>query len=185
LWNQTGNHPFSKRRKSSLNINIFLSKVWGVLHTATKDLLLYVAQPGNKLRCRITSKESCTSPSTVESNTLVMNITTGINSVPADYYGIRYYPNPVKNFLFVDGLKLIDQWNECRALAFDGRTLSAFNTKAKTNLSIPVAHFPSGYYTVLLKNSKGKKFSFYIYSLVIPYHCLHEKCDELTSKAPF
>jgi hypothetical protein len=113
---------------------------------------------GDKLRFLVTSTDNCVHPANATSNVLAFTVTvvTAINPVPSSQYGIKYYPNPVKDYLVLDSLKLTDQWQTLEIKAMDGKqSLLTVSVQNKTRIQFSTAALPKGVYLAVLKRKNG------------------------------
>ena len=113
---------------------------------------------GDKIRCILTSSLDCPAEYNVYSNELTFNLTTitAINNVPAASYGIKYFPNPVSAVLYIDSLKLSDQWQTLDITSINGteKILSQY-IYGLTKATVNVSAIPAGYYFAILRRKKG------------------------------
>ena len=132
---------------------------WQNIAGATNSTLNYTpALTGHKIRCRITANATCATTNTAISNvlTFTVNSITGINTVPASVYNIRYYPNPVTSTLIIDSLKLSDKWLELEIISINGKQkLLSVNVTQQVKLSINVQHLTNGPYIAMLRSKSG------------------------------
>ena len=149
-----GNIP-NYQWQDSININ-----GWQNITGATNSTLNYTPlSSGNKLRCRMTSSANCATPVTSVSNVLVftVNVATGINSVAATNYKIKYFPNPVHSILIIDSLKLSDKWQTVEIITMDGRQKLTFkNISNQTSVIIRTDQLSSGCYIGMLRKKGGE-----------------------------
>ena len=116
------------------------------------------SQTGNKLRCVLTSNAVCASPAAVTSNALAFTVypVTAIPPVAATNYGIRYFPNPVHDILFIDSLKLSDRWQTLDVFLMDGKKqISQFNISNRRSVNLDVSGLPSGQLIAVLRKKNG------------------------------
>lgn len=114
---------------------------------------------GAKLRCRLTTSNTCTSMPMVYSNVLVFGVSpvTAVDNVPAASLGIRIYPNPVNEIFTIDTLRLSENWQTLEILSIDGKhKLLTKMIGHQSHVSIKVTHLPSGFYIALLRRKSGK-----------------------------
>src|SRR6185436_20529866 len=78
---------------------------------------------GNKIRCILNSNAVCAVPASAVSSPLTFTVTpiTWIPPEPSSNYGVVFYPNPVKELLVVDSLKLLDRWQKIDIYSVDGK----------------------------------------------------------------
>ena len=133
---------------------------WQNISGATSPQISYTpAASGDKLRCQLSSSANCPSPPVVTSNGLsfTVNLTTAINPVPANNYGIRIYPNPVNATFTIDSLKLSDRWKSLDIISADGKNkLLTRNIADLQKIVCNVKQLPAGFYLVLLQNNSNK-----------------------------
>lgn len=132
---------------------------WQIISGANAATLNYTPQTtGDKVRCALQSNAACATPNPVISNALQFTITpvTAINPVPASRMGIRSYPNPVNDILYLDSLKISDRWNELEILSASGAALRfPVVVSGRTSLILNVSSLPSGAYMLRLKRKTG------------------------------
>lgn len=132
---------------------------WLDIAGATGTSLNYTpANSGDRLRCRLTSNATCPNPIQVNSNVLQFTLTpvTAIDPVNSRAFGIRYYPNPTDNILYIDSLKLSDRWNTLTVVNMGGaRAMTDLVIFNRTTVSLNVQAWPAGYYLVILQRKKG------------------------------
>jgi hypothetical protein len=132
---------------------------WLDIAGATGSSLNYTpATNGDKLRCRVTSTAVCPDPIQTNSNVLQFTLTpvTAIDPVNSRAFGIRYYPNPTDNILYIDSLKVSDRWNLITVVNMGGvRVMNDLEILNRTSVSLNVQPWPSGYYLVILQRKKG------------------------------
>jgi len=132
---------------------------WQNISGATSATINYLpVQTGNKLRCVLTSNAVCTSPLIVTSNTLIftVNAVTAIPPVAASNYGIRYFPNPVRDILFIDSLKLSDKWQTLEVFLMDGKKhIAHFDISNRRSFNLDVSRLPSGQLIAVLRKKNG------------------------------
>jgi hypothetical protein len=80
---------------------------------------------------------------------------TGIAPSPLGRGGVRLYPNPVNNILFISGLS--DAKNELVVYDIYGRQIIKKQTNG-TNSNIDVSLLAEGVYTLRIKNETGEYF---------------------------
>ena len=61
--------------------------------------------------------------------TFTVNTVTAIPMVPANNFYVIYFPNPTGTFLYIDSLKLIDNWQRIDIIATNGATTLSFSLK--------------------------------------------------------
>lgn len=132
---------------------------WQPINGATSATINYTpARTGIKIRCLLTSSTGCSVPATVISNTktFTVNTVTAVTPINALQTGIRYYPNPVEETLYIDSLKITDRWVSLQILSVNGSKPSMpvdiFN---RTTLQLPVGHLTPGYYIAVLRRKAG------------------------------
>jgi endonuclease I len=114
---------------------------------------------GNKLRCLLTSNAgNCVSSTPVISNILVFTITpvTAINPVAANNFGIKLFPNPVVDYVWLTQLRLNDKWQTLHIQSIDGKqNLVQKNIQNLTSIKLDITPLSSGIYIVTLKRNSG------------------------------
>lgn len=132
---------------------------WQIIPGATSITHNYTpAATGVKIRCGLVSNATCATPTTVISNalTFTVNPVTAIDPVAAANFGIRYYPNPVREKLFIDSLKLSDRWQSVDIVSMEGRKIIPTVTISNHfSVVINIAFLPAGQYTAVLRRTKG------------------------------
>ncbi len=116
------------------------------------------AKTGDKIRCILTSNNSCNNISVVTSEALVfiINTVTAIDPVPASSQGIVYYPNPVTNLLTIDSLKISDRWETLEITSLNGsQKVLVENIINKTRVTVSVGNLASGLYIAILRRKSG------------------------------
>jgi hypothetical protein len=132
---------------------------WINIAGATSSTIVYTpSQTGNKIRCILTSNASCITQISATSNALVftVNTVTAINPVPSNQYGIRYYPNPVREFINLDSLKLSDKWSSLDVFSLDGQKIGlSKNITGLKAVSINIEQLPAAGYIIVLRRKQG------------------------------
>ena len=132
---------------------------WTIIPGATNPTLVYTpSQSSNKIRCFLTSNASCVTQASTTSNVLVftVNTVTAINPVPSSLYGIRYYPNPSRELITVDSLKLSDRWSSLDVFSMDGKKLMpSKNITGLLAVSINITRLPAAGYIMVLRRKQG------------------------------
>ena len=132
---------------------------WQNIGGATASTLSYTpVQTGNKVRCVLTSNANCVIPAAATSNvlTFIVNPVTAINPVPANSFGIRYYPNSVNYTLYIDSLKLSDKWQTIEITGMDGKAvIPIISIVNRTTASVNVGRLPGGLYIAVLRRKNG------------------------------
>ncbi|HEX6171870.1 MAG TPA: hypothetical protein VFZ33_19440 [Chitinophagaceae bacterium] len=116
------------------------------------------AQSGNKLRCILTSNVVCASPAAVTSNALAFTVypVTAIAPVAASNYGIRCFPNPAYDNLFIDSLNLADKWQKLDLFSNDGKKLiTTLNITGRRSVTLNVSRLPAGQFIAILRRKSG------------------------------
>ncbi len=115
---------------------------------------------GDKLRVILNSSVSCAGPRRLVSNTLsfvVNKKVTAIDPDPAAAMGIRFYPNPVDQVLYLQGLKLSDQWRTLTLTNMNGiKVMRDHSLTGLTKLQVAVGQLAAGMYTGTLISQGGK-----------------------------
>jgi hypothetical protein len=132
---------------------------WQPIAGATNSTINYTpVATGNKLRCVLTSTASCASPAVVTGNTIIftVNTVTGVPVVNGNNFGIRLYPNPVAEKIFLSALQITDKWQHMEIIAIDGKTgLLQKNVLGRTNMIVDVQSLAAGVYYLVLKRNFG------------------------------
>jgi len=134
---------------------------WRDIPNATGNLAYY--QPiytGDKVRATLISLPQCPTRLEFYSNSLRFTLTvpTGIPTVPASQFGIRHYPNPVKSDLYLDNLRLNDQWRWAQIVNAEGKLInSPISVSGRRSLHINTSNLLPGTYWLLLYNSKNTR----------------------------
>lgn len=119
---------------------------------------------GDKLRVILNSSALCAGPRRLYSDPLTFTVNkkvTAIDPDPVAAFGIKFFPNPVGHILYLQGLKLSDQWRTLTFSNMNGaKVLHQVNISAKTKLEINVGVLPAGVYTGILINANGKRVYF-------------------------
>lgn len=138
-----------------------LTRSWQNIFGAKNSSINYSTLAGHKLRCILTSKDSCASPLTVTSNVLTFNgkssINDGLNS------DIFVYPNPTKNKLTLSGLSLDENWATASITDIAGRTvIKNISIKNQSEVTIDLGNIDVGSYvlTITSKDNLVKSFNF-------------------------
>lgn len=133
---------------------------WQNIAGATNSTLDYIpVKTGDKLRSLLRSNYLCVTNANQVSNVLTFTVgaVTGIDPVPANQYGIQYFPNPVSSFLVIDKLQLADQWQTIDIVSVDGKQkVASVQVAFQSKLVIPLQHLSSGVYIATLKSKKGE-----------------------------
>jgi hypothetical protein len=132
---------------------------WVPIANATSATLNYIpVATGNKVRCKISSSQSCATPGLVISNalTFTVNTATAINPVSGDKYGIHLYPNPVNSMFTLDTLKLSDKWDVLDIISIDGKNISSYEIRNQSRLTVNVSKLNAGLYIAILRRKTGK-----------------------------
>lgn len=80
---------------------------------------------------------------------------------PAQALGIRIFPNPVQKVLYLDGLKLADQWRSLSFTDLNGKPVLALrNITGQTRLEVPVSGLAAGTYFGVLRDKSGRSVYF-------------------------
>jgi trimeric autotransporter adhesin len=137
---------------------------WQLIPSAGNASLSYTAlASGDKLRATLTSNAACAAPLAVNSNDLRFTVTTvtAVGNVNAREFGIYYYPNPAKNILIIDSLKMSDQWLTATITSADGQKMMKeeyLNNRSVVTLNI--SRLPAGTYMLILRRKTGKNAFF-------------------------
>ncbi|THU34956.1 T9SS type A sorting domain-containing protein [Niastella caeni] len=114
---------------------------------------------GDKIRCVAQTATNCGDAVTAQSEpvTFKVNTVTGIDPVPAAYYGISSWPNPVNTYLIIDGLRLSDQWQMLEISGVEGRQkIQVQSIAAQKQVTLHTASLKAGLYIVILKKKNGE-----------------------------
>lgn len=131
---------------------------WQDISGATTALINYTpSQTGNKIRCLLTSNANCLSANTATSNTLIFTVTTvtAINPMPGSYYGIKFFPNPASDFLYIDSLRVSDKWVTLEVLNTLGERVILLSVSGKRNVQMPLANLSRGQYFIIFRRNSG------------------------------
>ena len=132
---------------------------WQDIVGATGATLNYTpANSGDKIRSILTSNAGCVSPTQVTSNILSFTVSpvTAVDPVPANRYGIRFYPNPVQDYLVVDSLKLSDKWYSFKLYSAEsGVLINEFTISNRNAITINTYSLPGGLYIAVLYRKNG------------------------------
>ena len=138
-----------------------LTRSWQNIFGAKNSSINYSALAGHKLRCILTSKDSCASPLTVISNVLTFNGMSSINDrLNSDIF---IYPNPTKNKLILTGLNYKDNWEKAYIVEITGRiVLKNLSIKNQSEVTIDLGNIETGSYilTIISKDNLVKSFNF-------------------------
>ncbi len=84
-------------------------------------------------------------------------VITAIGYVPSGAFGIRLYPNPARNEISIDTLKLADKWETLTIISSDGgQTLKIISIKNKTTIRIQIEKLASGCYLAIFRRKDGQ-----------------------------
>jgi hypothetical protein len=137
---------------------------WTDISGSSLASITYTAQPGNKLRLRLTSSELCANPQQVYSNVLRFEVITAIGPEPASRFAIKIYPNPANSFLVLDSLKLSDRWKTIELTSSTGQSaLLSMNVAGKEKVMIPLDGLSSGFYFLIIRDEKHR---FVVYRVI-------------------
>ena len=94
------------------------------------------------------AKNACT----VNSNSLTV-------SMPSNQGGGAYlYPNPVKDVLTIDSLKLTEEWETLKITTMRGTEIYSYDIRNVSKISIPVMNLNPGIYLAVLYRKDGSTF---------------------------
>lgn len=136
---------------------------WQTINGANGATLNYSpAVSGDRVRSHLTSSATCASPATVVSNTLVftVNVVTAVNPVSASNSGIRYFPNPAHDVLYIDSLRLSDRWNTLQVVTIDGRIQRSVSLVGLKVAKLTLTGLAAGPYTAILYRATGQPVFF-------------------------
>ena len=132
---------------------------WATVYPGTTATLTYIPPvTAGKIRCRLTSNADCANPVTVFSIPLeyTVNIPTAIEPVTADNYNLRIYPNPVRNWLTIDTLKISDQWQTIEVIDMNGKQVLLQNIHYQSRVTVRTEGLSQGMYIAVLRRKNGK-----------------------------
>ncbi len=123
---------------------------WQNIVGATASSITYSpALTGNKIRCILTGNNPCIANNTVTSNMLAFTVTPGFTRP-------TFYPNPVSNYLIVDGLSSRNSWEAVHILTMSGAKLNTVpDLTGLTRVVINVESLPPGIYMCVLNSRFG------------------------------
>jgi hypothetical protein len=123
---------------------------WQNISGATSSSVNYSpASTGNKLKCIFTANNPCLTNNGVTSNVLTFTVTPG-------FAGPTFYPNPVSNYLVVDGLKYRDSWESVHIVTMSGaKIITVPDLTGLTRVVINMEGLPSGIYICVLSSRFG------------------------------
>jgi lysophospholipase L1-like esterase len=132
---------------------------WQTIPNATSSTLLYSPlKTGDEVICQMTSSLTCAGATATNSNILkfTVHLVTATGTSPASRYGIRLYPNPVRDILVLDSIKLSDHWISLDIISTNGQqVLTTTAIKEQTSIQIPVKQLVTGTYIVALRKADG------------------------------
>ncbi|MET7000086.1 FG-GAP-like repeat-containing protein [Chitinophaga defluvii] len=82
-------------------------------------------------------------------------VITGINSPDPNIPKIQTYPNPVRDVLTLEGLRISDKWETLDITGMDGSLQRTINIKGKTKVTIATGHLPQGMYMGVLRRNNA------------------------------
>lgn len=133
---------------------------WQLIPGAGNASLSYLAAAsGDKLRATLGSNAACATAISVNSNDLRFTVTTvtAVGNVNARDFGISYYPNPAKNILIIDSLKISDQWLTAMVTSAGGQNMmKEAAVSNRTTVSVDISRLPAGTYILILRRKTGK-----------------------------
>lgn len=137
---------------------------WLAVPSATTPNITYTPKnTGDKLRFVYYTSVACASANTIYSTvrfTLNPLVPTAVGN-PALALGIRIFPNPVQKVLYLDGLKLADQWRTLSLTDLSGKPVQASrNITGQTRLEVPVSGLAAGTYFGVLRDKNGRAVYF-------------------------
>jgi len=130
----------------------------GITGTNTPSISYTPGAVGIKIRCLLYTSADCPLQNPITSNTLTFTTSpiTAINPVPGSSFGIRNYPNPVQNILYIDSLKISDHWNKLVIISSSGSVIGIpVSINGRTSVTLNLTSLSSGYYLLKLKRSSG------------------------------
>lgn len=136
-----------------------LTHSWQNIFGAKNSTINYSSLAGSKLRCILTSKDSCANPISVISNVLIFkgksSIINGLNK------NISIYPNPAKNSLTISGLSFEEYWDKAYITDITGRIVQRdISIRNKLDVTIDLMKIESGIYTLTLLNIENQVMNF-------------------------
>ena len=137
---------------------------WQNISNAINSTINYLPTlTGNKIRCILNSNAVCAVPASAVSSPLTFTVTpiTWIPPEPSSNYGVVFYPNPVKELLVVDSLKLLDRWQTIDIYSVDGKQkIISARLMNQTRVSIAVGRLSAGVYVAILRKREGESVYF-------------------------
>ncbi len=127
---------------------------WQTISGATGSILSYSpSQTGDRVKCIMTSNASCALNYTFSSNVIAFTVSpvTSIDPINGNSYGLKYFPNPVKDVLYIDSLRISDRWETAEIISMAGVQLRLVNIESKTRVRIEVETLRPGNYIILLR----------------------------------
>ena len=104
---------------------------------------------GDKIRCILTSSNTCITNNTVASNVLQFTVT-------PQFGIIRYYPNPVSSYLIIDGLSRRNSWETVHIITMVGaKIITLPDITGLTRVVVNVQALPPGIYICILNSRFG------------------------------
>lgn len=131
---------------------------WQNINAVQAIINYFPAQTGDKLRLVLASSMFCATPSNLISNTLVFTVSTvtSIDPTPSNVFGIRYFPNPASQILYIDSIKLSDRWQTLQVVDIFGKLLfPEINISNRTIVPINLSKISSGTYVAILRRKNG------------------------------
>lgn len=141
----TGNPKLSYQWQDSTGLNS-----WQNITGANKPFITYSAQPYDKLRCILTSSDTCLNPMTASSNVITFHkSSTIINNDQTDY--IYVHPNPVHSILTISNLLIEDKWSYGVLTDAMGRNvIDNINLTNRQEVDVDLSNIPQGIYILFL-----------------------------------
>ncbi len=123
---------------------------WQNISGATSSSVNYSpTSTGNKLKCIFTANNPCLTNNAVSSNVLTFTVT-------PFFAGPTFYPNPVTNYLVVDGLKYRDSWESVHVVTMSGaKVITVPDLTGLTRVVINMESLPPGIYICVLSSRFG------------------------------
>lgn len=122
------------------------------------DLTYMPLASGDRVICTFKNfSGSCLTDTTVTSNVLVFTVTpTAIVSLPANEYGIKYYPNPVQTELIIENLRISDKWETFDVMSIEGKQkILTLNCRNQDRMSVNLQILKQGTYLGILHSKTG------------------------------
>ena len=120
-----------------------------IIGATTASINYSPALTGNKIRCILTGNSPCVTNNTVTSNALTFTVT-------PSFAGPTFYPNPVSNYLIVDGLQRRKSWESVHVITMAGaKVVTVPDLTGLTRVTVDVSTLPPGIYMCVLNSRFG------------------------------